>query len=447
MDINASKTEGDRVYIRVIHSRIVTLSFCIRAAALKLLFKLLFLVVFLSPFALVTLFIVSLQDQPLVEHQLVLTQKDIEKARKLLKQHNPRWLKVNTERTLQLDKTALDLAGRYFFHSIQPAFLSSGFQSELFNHGLKLKLSIGPSMLPVNYYFNLQLELSKSADRLQLANMRLGAIDIPDEISALLIEISPRLLSATEEWGLLQQSLVDYRFSEKALEVDYRWLSQTEQLARKRINSYLENPSLQYYALELAKLDRASQYSFSKVVTHLFKLADSRSDNRNPIEENRAVLLLLGKWALGKRSFNEVRLPYFNLKLNRRKDLAQHLLVSAAISSHSNTLLSNLIGTGKEVNDADGGSGFSFDDLTADRLGTLLGKTAVINKSSASEIQKRLSDIQTVRQIFPVIKSRHAPLNEQQFIRLYGSVDDPRYKAMLEEIDLAISNSPVFRGL
>ncbi|NNJ92991.1 MAG: hypothetical protein HKP55_15045 [Gammaproteobacteria bacterium] len=413
---------------------------------MKLLIKLFFLIIFLSPFALAALFIASLQDQPLVEHQLVLTQKDISTARALFKQHDPRTLTENAEKSLKLDQTALDLAGRYVLHSIQPAFLTSGFESELFNHGLAVKLSVGPSMLAVDYFINLQLAFSKSTDRLRLTNVQLGKISIPDEISGLLIEISQPMLSANEEWKLLQQSLVDYRFSEKALELDYRWLTQTEQLARKKIRHYLDNPSLQYYAEELAKLDPASQQSFTEVVTRLFKLAESRSANHDPIEENRAILLLLGNWALGKRNFDEIRLPAFKLKINRRMDLAQHLLISAAISSHSNSLLSNLIGTGKEVSDADGGSGFSFDDLTADRLGTRLGKAAVINKISASEIQKHLSGMHTVQQLFPVFKSGHGPLNEQQFINLYGSVDDPRYKKMLEKIDLAISNSPLFKA-
>ena len=414
---------------------------------MKILLKLFFLLIFLSPFALLALFIASLQEQPLVEHQLVVTQKDLLKARDLIKQHDPRSLAENSEKSLKLDKAALDLTGRYFLNSVQPVFITSGFQSELFEHGLGLKLSVGTSMLPVDYYLNLQLVLSKSEDRLLVTNVQLGEIPIPDEVSALLVRISTQLLSSTQIWRLMQQSLVDYRFSEKALELDYRWLSQTQQLARKKIRSYLHNPTLEYYAIELSKLDPTSQQSFSGVITRLFKLADSRSASHDPIEENRAILLLLGNWALGKRNFNKIRLPAFRLKINRRMDLAQHLLVSAAIASHSNSLLSNLIGTGKEVSDADGGSGFSFDDLAADRLGTRLGETAVINIISAAAIQQRLSDSDTVQQIFPHIKSRHAPLNQQEFIHHYGSVDDPRYKKMLDEIDLAISNSPLFKAL
>ena len=420
---------------------------CLRAVALKLLFKIFFLLVFLSPFALIALFIASLQEQPLVDHQLLLTQKDISRAQSIFKQHDPRLLKENTQKNLKLDKTALDLAGRYFLHAVQPIAVTSGFESELLNHELKLKLSIGTSLLPLEYYLNLQLALSKSADRLQVKNVQLGPIAIPDEVSTVLTDISRYLLSATEAWKLLQQSLVDYRFTEKAVELDYRWLSTTEQLARTKIRSYLNNPSLQYYAEELAKLEPAIQQSFPDVITRLFKLSVARSGGHDPIEENRAILLLLANWALGKRNFDEIRLPAFSLKINRRMDLAQHLLISAAISSHSNSLLSNLVGTGKEMSDADGGSGFSFDDLTADRVGTRLGTMAVMNNHSASTIQNRLTDTLIVEQLFPLLNSRHTPLNQQQFIDLYGSVDDPRYEKMLNEIDLAISKTPLFKGL
>ena len=414
---------------------------------MKLLFKLFFLLVLLSPFALMALFIASLQPQPLVEHQLLLTQKDISKAQSIFQQHDPRSLEQDTEKSLKLDKTAVDLAGRYLLHSIQPAALTSGFESELFNHGMKLKLSVGASMLPMDYFLNLQLKLSKTPERLQVNDLQLGQITIPDEITAMLADISLYLLSATEEWKLLQHSLVDYRFSEKSIELDYRWLSETEQLARNRIRHYLDNPSLQFYAEQLAALDQSTQQLLPDVMRRLFKLASSRSSSHEPTGENRAILLLLANWALGKRNFEGTRLPAFDLKINRRIDLAQHLLVSAAIASHSNRLLSSLIGTGKEIIDADGGSGFSVDDLTANRVGTQLGQMAVKNSNTASAIQKRLANIHSVKQIFPLIESRHAPLNQQQFIDFYGSVDDPRYEKLLKEIDLAINNTPLFKGL
>ena len=49
-----------------------------------------------------------------------------------------------------------------------------------------------------------------------------------------------------------------------------------------------------------------------------------------------------------------------------RQDLAKHFAISAAISAHSGAPLADAIGLYKELEDARGGSGFSFDDLAAE---------------------------------------------------------------------------------
>jgi uncharacterized protein YfiM (DUF2279 family) len=65
------------------------------------------------------------------------------------------------------------------------------------------------------------------------------------------------------------------------------------------------------------------------------------------------------------------------LTLQGRHDLAQHFAISAALAAWAGEPLANTIGLDKEVDDARGGSGFSFADLAADRAGTRFGELAV----------------------------------------------------------------------
>ena len=63
-------------------------------------------------------------------------------------------------------------------------------------------------------------------------------------------------------------------------------------------------------------------------------------------------------------------------RLQARPAGPRHLLISAARAAEGGGPLSDAIGVYKEVSDSRGGSGFSFNDLAADRAGTRLGLRA-----------------------------------------------------------------------
>ena len=75
--------------------------------------------------------------------------------------------------------------------------------------------------------------------------------------------------------------------------------------------------------------------------------------------------------------------PPQNVTLDGREDFAKHFIVSAAIAAFADTALADAIGLYKEIDDARYGSGFSFNDIAADRAGTKFGEKAVLNEDSA----------------------------------------------------------------
>ncbi len=72
--------------------------------------------------------------------------------------------------------------------------------------------------------------------------------------------------------------------------------------------------------------------------------------------------------------------------LHGRHDLPRHFMGSAAIAVSGGGALSQAIGLFKEIDDSRGGSGFSFVDLLADRVGTRFGSLAVASRASARRI-------------------------------------------------------------
>ncbi len=81
----------------------------------------------------------------------------------------------------------------------------------------------------------------------------------------------------------------------------------------------------------------------------------------DPVDENRALLLVLGAWVGGRgmdklvsQDRRQGRLRPYRLTLGGRRDFGQHLLISAALVSAGDTALSDAIGLFKEIKDSEG---------------------------------------------------------------------------------------------
>lgn len=401
--------------------------------------------ILLSPLVLLTLPFFMVSDTPLVSHDQQLQQSELDRARELYRQYNPSRLPRDRATTVSLDATSINLLARYLLTSIPADWLSSGMHSAIESDRLLIKSSLASPYLPENLFFNLQFALSKQDGRLKLSDLRLGELQVADSIANYFPGLLDGFLSNFSEWHLLRQSLLDFRIDNNHVELDLRLLSSLERQAREKIRGYLQSPLTADYARQLLALP-SNQLDFDSVIRQLFAHARQRSQNGDAVAENRAVLMLLGNWALGLRHQAGLYLPPFRLTLQGRKDLAQHLLISAAISAHAGSALSNLLGTGKEYDDADGGSGFSLDDLLADRLGTRIGRYATASRASAIALQQAFSDPRNVASFYPAFKPAHGPLTQAQFRQRYGSVNDSRYQEMLSQLDRLIADSPLFKN-
>ena len=102
--------------------------------------------------------------------------------------------------------------------------------------------------------------------------------------------------------------------------------------------------------------------------------------------------------------------------------------------------LADAIGLYKEVSDSRGGSGFSFNDLAADRAGSRLGLRAV---RQPQQLQTRLAVGVNEAELLPDIRDLPESLSEAEFKRRYGSLDAPAYRRLMANIEGRLDRLPL----
>ena len=191
---------------------------------------------------------------------------------------------------------------------------------------------------------------------------------------------------------------------------------------------------------------------FATLVESAFAKARHDSAGGDAVLQNRAAILALGI-ALGHVKIarlarlegdgNLVRQASAargNATLRGREDWASHYLASAALAVLENPFFSDSAGLAKEALDTiNGGSGFSFADLAADKAGILFAEAATRNEASARDMQVRLQGGFDVEAFFPPVSDLPEGLSPEQFRSQYSGVGGRGYRRMLQEIDRRLS--------
>jgi len=116
--------------------------------------------------------------------------------------------------------------------------------------------------------------------------------------------------------------------------------------------------------------------------------------------------------------------------------------VSAAISALAGTALADAVGLYKEIEDSRGGSGFSFNDMAADRAGTRFGELAVA-VAGATTLQARVAAGLRESDILPATADLPEFMPEAEFKARFGGVDGPGYRTMMETIERRVAALPL----
>jgi hypothetical protein len=199
----------------------------------------------------------------------------------------------------------------------------------------------------------------------------------------------------------------------------------------------------------------ADQRTFGNYMVEAFRLAAQRTPSSDAKLENRAAILalatLLGhedmEVLIGELSDPDLRAQAAALRgtvtLRDRPDWTRQFMVCAGTALVANERLSNRIGLMKEKLDAgEGGSGFSFADLLADRSGTLFALAATRDDTSARRMQSRLAGGFIVDDFFPPADGLPEGISQEALDRDYGGVGGAKYNELLAEVERRAQSVP-----
>ena len=102
-----------------------------------------------------------------------------------------------------------------------------------------------------------------------------------------------------------------------------------------------------------------------------------------------------------------------------------------ALAAEGTGPLSKAIGIYKEVADSRSGSGFSFNDMAANRAGTRFGELAV---AKPQHLQALLAGGVQEADFMPDVADLPEFMGEADFKRRFGGVGQPAYTTMMAEI-------------
>ena len=96
----------------------------------------------------------------------------------------------------------------------------------------------------------------------------------------------------------------------------------------------------------------------------------------------------------------------------------------------------------KEVADSRDGSGFSFNDLAADRAGTRFGELAV---RAPGRLQARVTAGLAEADLLPDVSDLPEFLTAAEFRQRYGTVGSPSYQRLLADIEARLDQAALLR--
>lgn len=431
----------------------------------RVFFVLLVLALLLPVLAVVVLLSTALQREPAVLGATEIAAEDVARAVGLLRTHDPRRAQPGAVSTALVRERELEVmishGARRWLPSTsgRVSFSRGSAELVLSTHLGSLPMVGGTAAAlaaPFGRWLNIELELQETGGLPAIASAHVGGLPLPAWLLERLAQQALERSGFSVEWQLAQDVVRRVRFEGGHALVVYAWQPDSVQRVMASLLTPAELARLKPYQDRLVEVTTGLpgwQLPMVRAMAPLFELAAQRSaGGGDAVAENRAALVVLTLFANGRhvgsvapaaRSWTRPR-P-LRLVLGGRIDFPQHFLVSAALVTEGTSPLSRAIGLYKEVADSRGGSGFSFNDVAANRAGTRFGELAL---QQPQELQRRVAGSgRPLRDedLIPAVADLPEFLPEPEFRRRFGGIGAPAYEAMLSDIDRRIAGLPLLR--
>ena len=422
-----------------------------KSYGLRFFLKLFFLFVFAVPVALGGMLFLAIDNYPAVDRAAEITPQNIGRAKSILDNNDPRKLKSGARRTISVSQGDLDLAVNYLAHRY-----ARGSASVVLKDGAaEINASVQLPKNPIGRFVNVEAMFTENGTVPHFEHLRVGGIALPGWLADwLLHQVLARSLGE-ENYAAAINAVKTTTLNDRRVSVTYEWQSSLPDKLRTVFIPPADQERVRIYNQHLAEVSRSLRskaISLAELIVPMFKFADERSRQGDPVAENRAAILALTFYVNGQPL--AAILPAaekwpppaaHEVLLNRRDDFPKHFIISAALAAYAGTPLSDAVGVYKEIADSRGGSGFSFNDIAADRAGTRFGQWAAESPVSARNLQQRVAAGIVEREIMPATEDLPDFMPESEFRRRFGGVDAPAYRQMMAEIERRIVALPLYR--
>ncbi|MBK8527400.1 MAG: hypothetical protein IPL57_09965 [Rubrivivax sp.] len=387
--------------------------------------------------------------EPTVLQTATLKVDDVERALQLARQHDPRHAIPGVVRTLRLTQREAELLINHAAARWRP----SRWALRVDAGQLQLDGSIQLPNNPLGRWLNLSLRAHPTRGLPQLERVTLGPVSLPLPLVNWAFNRFTAAYGLEDARALTLVAVQTLRLRPQRLELVYAWGPDAPARMLTLLLPAQERQRLQVYAAQLAQVTAtlpAQALSLSQLLPPMFELARRRSaDGHDAASENRAALLVLGMVANGvglgtllpERAAELAARP-IRLTLAGRHDSPQHFLVSATLAAGNGSPLADMIGLFKELSDARSGSGFSFNDMAANRAGTRLGVLAV---GSPERLQQLLTTGLQEQDLLPDVSDLPEGMNETEFRRRFGAPGSPAYERLMSDIEGRLGSTSLGR--
>ncbi len=325
---------------------------------------------------------------------------------------------------------------------------------------------------PFGKYINFTGTIIPSQDGLNIHNVSLGNIELPGGLAVSLAEVLlNQMLTGKATGTKLVNSIDSITVDNSRLTLIYHTIPNIRQIfeeTKERVKkirddlALLGDPKLvKLYYHKLCDFNKQGISFAGKTVplglylNTAFSFAEKRSNvGKNPVDENKASLLALSIFlgttnfnsiigAIDKKTLRKCQPRGRKIVLNNRVDLRLHFIYSAGLKVISDSGISFTIGEYKELLDSqEGGSGFSFADLAADRSGIRFAEQAM-DSFGAMHIQRMAAELIQKKVFFPSIAGFPEGMPQHLFEQR-GGIEGDYYKKYLAMINERIENLPLY---
>ena len=394
----------------------------------------------------------GVSDKPELAVGWTLTRDDIARAKKIL--HEGSKTKPDEIGTIELTQPDLTLAANYLLNR----YSKSAVKIELKDNALRFTVTMTLPKNSLGQYLNISFRLGNddNSELPGLTKFKAGKLLLPAKFAAFVIDTIIRHTSLNDYFILAAHPIKAIIIDQQKITIVYHSSLETLIQARNFLTQSGDSPELDIYRQKLAEIiaqhDPAWRLSLADLLKPLFELAYQRSTLDNAIEENKMAIMVINDYVNKKETKKFLSFPasksatgqQYSAFLYKRIDLAQHFIGSAALTASVNGQVAKVVGEEKELSDAQGGSGFSFIDLAADKAGTRFGEMATSSPENARKIQKAMSKIKDYSDFMPDPRYLPEHMDDAEFKRRYQSVDSPAYQELSKQIDVRIAATPIY---